>query len=107
GSKIGSIEDLYEPVNRPKILVAADNAFLQVCCKRIQEIDWVVGSSPLDALEKLAVEDVDLVLLDLWLGAGVGAEADQPDYVALEAGELRQGREMLKLLHERFPLIPV
>jgi len=107
GSQIGSIEDLYEPVNRPKILVAADNAFIQVCCKRVQEIDWVVACSPHDALEKLAVEDVDLVLLDLWLGAGVGAEADQPDYVALEAGELRQGREMLKLLHERFPLIPV
>jgi cell division protease FtsH len=107
GSQITAIEDIFQPVNRPKILLAADSAFVQLCCKRIQEIDWLVVSSPLDALEKLAVEEVDLVLLDLWMGAGSGLKADRPDYMALEAGELRQGREMLKLLHERFPTIPV
>jgi cell division protease FtsH len=107
GSQITAIEDLYQPVNRPKIMLAADSAFIQLCGKRIQEIDWLVVSSPLDALEKLAVEEVDLVLLDLWMGADIGVQADRPDYIALGASELRQGREMLKLLHERFPLIPV
>jgi SpoVK/Ycf46/Vps4 family AAA+-type ATPase len=101
------IEELFQPANRPKILLAADRAFMELCRKQVEDIDWVPATSPLEAMEKLAVEDVDYVLLDLWLGAAAGTATDRADYMALEAGELRQGREMLKLLHERFPLIPV
>ncbi len=107
GLESSSIEELYQPSNRPKILLAADKAFVDLCHKRIKEIDWISTVSPLEAMEKLAVEDVDFVLLDLWMGAGAGAEMNRADYMALEADELRQGRETLKLLHERFPLIPV
>ena len=67
----------------------------------------MAASSHAEAMEKLAVEDVDFVLLDLWVGVGAGAKPDRADYMALEARELQQGREMLKRLHERFPLIPV
>jgi ATP-dependent metalloprotease FtsH len=107
GPESRAVEELFQPTNRPKILLAADNAFMELCRKQIKDIDLVLVSSPLEAMEKLAVEDVDYVLLDLWLGAAACTEAGRADYMALEAGELRQGREMLKLLHERFPLIPV
>lgn len=107
GAGNSSIADLYQPTSRPKILLAADSAFVDLCRKRIKEIDWISAASPLETMEKLAIEDVDLVLLDLWLGASAGANTERADYMALEAGELRQGREILKRLHERFPLIPV
>ena len=102
-----TIEELYHPTDRPKVLLAADSAFVALCRRHIPEMDWVAASSTVEAMEKLAVEDVDMALLDLWMGVGGGREAVQADYMALEAREFRQGREILQRLHERFPLIPV
>ena len=107
GTETLAIEELFQPPGRPKVLLAADSDFVHLCRTRIQELDWVSASSSLEAMEKLAVEDVDLVLLDLWIGADMASGDIRADYMALEAGELRQGREILKRLHERFPLIPV
>jgi hypothetical protein len=50
---------------------------------------------------------VDFVLLDLWLGGSEAEPGNTADFMALEARELDKGREMLKNLHERFPLIPI
>ncbi len=101
------IEALYQPVDPPRILLAADVAFLTACQGCLHRFDWRHAGSPAEALDKLAVEDVDFVLLDLWLGGSREDHTNEADYMALEARELDQGREMLKRLHERFPLIPI
>jgi len=107
GIESNIIEELFQTSNHPKVLLASDYVFMDLCRKLIVDIDWATASSPLEAMEILAVEDVDFVLLDLWQGATVCSNRGSSDYMALESGELRQGREMLKLLHARFPLIPV
>ncbi len=107
GAEQRTIEELYHPTDRPRVLLVADSAFVALCRRHIPEMDWVSASSVIEATEKLAVDDVDMALLDLWMGVGGDGEAAQADYMALEAREFRQGREILQRLHERFPLIPV
>ncbi len=102
-----TIEELFQPVDRPKVLLAANTAFLDACRTGVTQFDWLHAETPSEAIEKLAVDDVDFILLDLWLGSTGAASENTADYVALEARELDSGREMLKRLHERFPLIPV
>ena len=112
------IAELFQPTDRPAVLLAADEGFIELCCRQVPEIRWVAARSPEEAAEQLAVEEVDLVLLDLWMGAGRtggGAESAEWidtrsagfDHVPLAARTLDLGRRMLRLLHERFPQMPV
>jgi ATP-dependent metalloprotease FtsH len=109
GTENRVIDELYQPPKNtnPKIMLASDVTFIERCHKYIKDVDWVPVSSTVEAMEKLAVEDVDFVLLDIWMGAGKDVKINTADYTALESDELRQGREILQRLHERFPMIPV
>lgn len=107
GGEALDIEQLYAPVERPKVLLAANTGFCEACRAHVKDFDWLHAATPDEAAETLAVEDVDFALLDLWLGSAADDAGRTADYTALEARELDRGRELLKRLHERFPLVPV
>jgi cell division protease FtsH len=100
--------ELFAPATRPKVLLIAHASFASLCRKKIKNIDWVMAASDLEAAEKLSVEDVDMVLLDLWFGAERSQDdGDGADYMSYEAEELKKGRAVLQRLRERFPSVPV
>lgn len=119
------VSRLFEPEGKPSVLLAASPAFAERCRREAPAIGWIPVGSPEEASEALAVHEVDFVLLDLWfqrpapvrasaetrVPARPGAYADsiQADmaFVPFSARALAQGRETLKLLHERFPGLPV
>jgi ATP-dependent metalloprotease FtsH len=116
------VRRLFDPEQKPRVLLVAGPAFAGRCLADAPEIEWSVARSPQEALEILAVHEVDFVLLDLWLQRPVGdpplsghdgqrpqAASVQQDMacVPFSARALEQGRETLRLVHERFPRLPV
>jgi ATP-dependent metalloprotease FtsH len=118
-----SVGALFCRPDRPKILLAADSRFVERCRSHLPEIDWLGAGNAEEAIEQLAANDADMVLLDLWLTGKDRAVATPPtakhlpgaaveslaglDHVPLSARALDIGRNLLKRVHERFPGMPV
>jgi hypothetical protein len=83
----------------------------------LPDIDWLSAASAEETIDILSTQDIDAVLLDLWLRReDDSAKAPDPlaggtiahgDYVPLSARALDEGREVLSKIHERFPATPV
>ncbi|MEQ8221007.1 MAG: AAA family ATPase, partial [Candidatus Eremiobacterota bacterium] len=112
------IRDFYEsPVNF-KILIVAKPELCGFYEKYIRTISWYSASSPEEALEILSSEDINMVLLDLWIRRGDSKNIHSSfdvmktiyqglDYMPFSARSFDEGRNILRKIHERFPLIPV
>ena len=106
------VKSLFEPaVNSQVLLVAAEslNSFYQ---QNIPGVRWLTATNREDAFQILAREDVDLVLLDIWMGAEwshdlLSASIRSFDFVPLGARALQTGQEFLRDMHERLPNVPV
>ncbi|MFZ5903260.1 MAG: AAA family ATPase [Chloroflexota bacterium] len=102
---------LFEPTIKPKILLVASEELGKLYKEHITEMDWLVADSSKDALQILAGSEVDLVLLDLWVGslphADLRGTVDQFDFTPLGARVIAEGQESLRLIHERLPELPV
>lgn len=108
----GEIESLFESGREPKFLLVADPKLAPVYVEHVAGIEWRTASTSASALEVLANEDVDLVLLDLWLDRKTGTpiesnSAIQFDHVPEASRGLEQGQELLRTIHERLPGLPV
>jgi ATP-dependent metalloprotease FtsH len=120
------VQALYEPVEKPKVLLVANSRFVDLCRKHVSDIEWLAATSPGEVLDVLAVGDPDMVLLDIWVRrdenrVGVTREkreetgkartslttAQGLDFMPLSARALDQGRTILKKVRERFPEIPI
>ena len=104
------IRSLFEQSEKPRVLLVADGAVSALYGKFIDEVDWRTASAVPDAMEVLAHEEVDLVLVDLWMGRqeqSVLMSARHFDHVPLSARGLDQGQELLRKIHERLPHMPV
>ena len=62
------VQALFEPLDKPRILLVADGDLSELYREHIGAVDWLAAANADDALEILANEEIDLVLLDLWLG---------------------------------------
>ena len=105
------VMSLFEPINKLKILLVASEELGELYKEHIPEMEWLVASSSKDALQLLARTDVDLVLLDLWVGStthrDLGSTIDQFDFIPFGARVIAEGQESLRLIHERLPTLPV
>lgn len=110
------VRALYESPDKPRILLATGEHFAKLCRKKLPDFEWLETATPDEACERLAVEDVDFVLVDLWLrrpglehqSASLrNTQQESADYMALASGELDHGRRMLQKIHDRFPEMPV
>lgn len=101
---------LFEPAERPHVLLLAGRELADLYRESISEVEWRVAQSAAEALQTLADEEVDMVLVDLSLGAGwegPGKTIQQFDHLPAAARGLEQGQEILRKIRERLPEIPV
>lgn len=111
------IQSLYETSEKPKILLISDIRLTGLYNTYISEVHWRNASSSIEALDILSSEEINLILLDLWIGGhNIGDISSDDmrrtikpsqDFTPLSAKALNKGRDILKKLHSRFPEIPV
>lgn len=104
------VRPLFEPQDRPRIMLIADSDLTALYQEYVTEVDWLTASTAEDALEILANEDVDFALLDIWLGRSVETASmtiQQFDHVPMAARSLDQGQELLRKIRDRLPNMPV
>lgn len=104
------IHTLFEQQDTPRVLLIADTDLTDLYREYIPEIEWQNASSTKDALEVLAEEDIDMVLLDLWLGSSTKTEMmtiQHFDFTPIAAKRLDQGQELLRNVRDRLPNMPV
>lgn len=104
------IKSLFEQQEKPRVLLVADGDVTALYREFVSGVDWRTASSVPDAMQVLANEEVDMVLVDLWMGgtAQSGTMSMQHfDHVPLSARGLDLGQELLRKIHERLPHMPV
>lgn len=104
------VQALFEQQDRPRVLLVADSDLTALYQEFIPQIDWRGACTAADAMEVLADQEVDMVLLDLW----IGRQSESPsmtiqhfDHVPAAARSLDRGQELLRKIHERLPGMPV
>ena len=104
----------FQPTERPTVLLVAGQPLGELFERRIDEINWLTASNTQDALQVLASKDLDLVLLDIWLGRdqdtltrSFRGTIDDFDHVPAAARALAEGQTCLQAIHERLPNLPV
>jgi ATP-dependent metalloprotease FtsH len=104
------VRALFEPPEKPKVLLVADADLTDLYREGISKVDWRTASTVEGALQTLAEEDVDMVLLDLWMGRFLAAPSETIqyfDHAPAAAHGLDQGQELLQRIHSRLPGMPV
>ena len=104
------VRTLFEANEHPRILLVADSDLTDLYRENICDVDWRIAGNAEDALQVLADEEIDMVLLDLWLGRATETATmtiQHFDHVPAAARGLDQGQELLRKIRERLPNMPV
>lgn len=104
------VKSLFTQEDLPRVLLVADTDLADMYCNSVSVVDWKTAPNAEDALQILANEDIDMVLMDLWVGRSVDTSTmtiQQFDHIPLAAKGLDQGQELLRKIRERLPDIPV
>lgn len=118
------IQAIFENSNKSSILLVAEEDLAIHYGKMLPDYEWITASCADEVISLLATNDVDMVLLDLWLSPPIHqtdrkqtsakktkknqfASTDRIDFIPLTARALDTGREVLRKIHERFPQVPV
>ena len=106
------ISGIFEPSGRPCILLVADQDLATLYTEYVTEVEWRTATTPEAALDILANEEVDLTLIDIWLGRSqqtsfMTATAAHFDHVPAAARGLDKGQELLRRIRDRLPTLPV
>ena len=97
----------------PRVLLIADEQLKEAWQNKIGRVEWLWTDNGIDAINILKSENVDIVLLDLWIGQhepkGYFAQSGtvyQFDFVPDAAKDIAAGQEILRSIHEKCPDIP-
>ena len=104
------VRSLFEPQDQPRVLLIADTDLADLYGEYVTEVDWRSATTAEDALHILAEEDVDMVLLDLWIGRSAQTSTmtlQNFDHVPMAARGLGKGQELLRKVRDRLPSMPV
>jgi cell division protease FtsH len=107
---IAEVRDLFAAKDKPRILLVADRDLTDLYSEYLLDVEWRVAQTADDALEILAEEEVDLVLLDLWIGRSASMSSMSMrhfDHVPAAARGLDKGQELLRKIRDRLPSMPV
>jgi len=94
----------------PNILLVSDPSFAGICKNSIKQITWHITATAEDAIDIAANEDLDMILLDIWLGNDPSLTTLQSirfDHTPIASRGLEKGQEILYKLRERVPNIPL
>lgn len=107
--------NIVRSIEKPRVLLVADNDLADLWSSTVPEVEWKLASDEPDAGNMVSNEDFDLVLLDLLIGPGSGAEtilASSPmtvyqfDNIPLAARGIAKGQEILRSVHSHQPELP-
>lgn len=105
-----SVRELFDPQESPCILLVTGSDLSDIYQEYLPNVRWLAANRKEEVLQILGIEEVDLVLLDLWLGSP-GANTSESmrffDHVPAAAKGLVNGQELLHKIHKRLPQIPV
>ncbi len=111
GSLAPDVRALFEPEGNPRVLLVADADLTDLYREMVPGVEWRSADTAQAALDVLAAEQIDLVLLDLWIGRELADSALMTmrhfDHVPAAAKGLDQGQELLRKIHARLPAMPV
>jgi ATP-dependent metalloprotease FtsH len=99
--------DTGEP---PRVLLVASDTLAALFREHVTEVTWLHADTPVDAMQLLAGNDADLVLLDIWLGtepSTLTGTITMFDHAPLGAHALAGGQSFLQEAHQRLPHLPV
>jgi len=94
----------------PNILLISDPYFAGICKNNIKQITWHTAATAEDAIDIAANEDLDLILLDIWLGNDpslITLQSIRFDHTPIASRGLEKGQEVLYKLRDRVPNIPL
>ncbi len=109
------VKALLAPAEKPKVLLVADQGIGELWTNHMPQVSWRCASDLPSVLQILNSEDIDLVLVDLWIGrenlptmeiSGTTPTFLQFDYVPAAARGIAEGQEILRTLHEKHPELP-
>lgn len=103
---------LFEPPAKIKALLIASEALGELVKDHVPDVEWVTASTHQDAMQILATTEVDLVLLDIWLGRDKQTLTRMGtigmfDFVPLASRALDEGARTLQDIHQRLAGLPV
>jgi len=106
------VKALFESPDAPRVLLVADSDLSELYSENIEDVEWRTAATPEDALQTLAEEEIDLVLVDLWIGRAMATSVASGtmahfDHVPAAARGLDVGQELLRKIRERLPQMPV
>ena len=114
------IRALYESIDRPKVLLVANSRFVGLCREHVPEMNWFAAMTPDEVTDILTTEEIDLILIDIWVRRSLDTCAGAPvpddlmktvdqgqDFVPFSARALHEGRDILHKVQDRFPNVPV
>jgi len=104
------VVSLFERQDRPHVLLVAADELASAYRAHVPEVEWHSAQTAETVLEVLAEHDVDMVLLDIWIGrveGGFTVTMRQFDRAPAAARGLAAGQELLRKIHERAPAMPV
>lgn len=104
------VRTLFEGPSQPRVLLVGSADLAGLYRRHIPEIAWHWAGSADDALQVLADEEIDAVLLDLWMGqppADADGAAETFDFVPAGSRGLDRGQEVLRKIRDRLPDTPV
>lgn len=113
--RAGEVADrLFRETARPRVLFAGGGITGALCAAAVRnDVDWLTATTADQVFDLLAKEKVDMVLLDLSMGASeAGPAVSQAtalafDFAPLSARQFAAGQELLERLHVRLPDMPV
>ncbi len=104
---------IFQPPGKLAVLLVASPTFGDLVQRHIPEVEWRVASTTVEALQILATTEVDLALLDIWLGQSPQTAQTLSmgtvrmfDFIPAGAQALAEGQECLHRIHERLPNLP-
>jgi ATP-dependent metalloprotease FtsH len=104
------IKAIFYNQRQPEILLVAAKPLQKLYTENVPGFTWHTAENTEKALQILASHDVDLVLLDLWVGSASGGQSAtvfQFDHIPIGASALREGQRLLRQIHERMPGMPI
>lgn len=103
----------FSDSDTPRVLLIADEQVKEAWQNKIGGVDWLWTDNGIDAINILKTENVDIVLLDLWVGQHEPKEyfaqsgtVYQFDFVPDAARGIAVGQEILRSMHEKCPDMP-
>lgn len=109
-----TVQDLFSSAEKPRILFVGSQPVASLFEDQIPPVSWLWADSAELVMQILSKENVDMVLLDIWMGqnpseldGALSRTVGDFDHVPAGANALARGQECLRAIHDRLPSMAV